>query len=92
MRRAALVIAILAALLPAAFQAQAAALALVLAIDVSKSVSPDSYVLQHDGIARAFENPQLVDAIANTPGGIEVLGARMVRPGQDRRQCRLDAD
>ena len=73
MRRAALVIAILAALLPAAFQAQAAALALVLAIDVSASVSADSYVLQHDGIARAFENAQLVDAITNMPGGIEVL-------------------
>jgi len=51
----------------------AANVALVLAIDVSESVSTDRYILQHDGIARAFENPRLLDAIANAPGGIEVL-------------------
>src|SRR6202795_2773801 len=53
--------------------AQAAAVALVLAVDVSESVSPERYVLQHDGIARAFETPQLIDAIAAVPGGIEAL-------------------
>ncbi len=53
--------------------AQAAAVALVLAIDVSESVSSERYILQHDGIARAFETPQLVDAIAAVPGGIEAL-------------------
>src|SRR5271170_3464750 len=52
---------------------QAAAVALVLAVDVSESVSSERYVLQHDGIARAFETPQLVDAIAALPGGIEAL-------------------
>ncbi len=57
----------------AATPAQAAALAVVLAVDVSASVTPDSYVLQHDGIARAFEDPRLVEAIAAAPGGIEVL-------------------
>ena len=62
-----------AAVAIAVFRAQAAALALVLAIDVSASVSPDSYVLQHDGIARAFENPRLVDAISAASGGIEAL-------------------
>src|SRR5882672_12840809 len=51
----------------------AAGVALVLAIDVSESVSAERYVLQHDGIARAFETPLLVDAIAAVPGGIEVL-------------------
>lgn len=51
----------------------AASLALVMAIDVSESVSPERYVLQHDGIARAFETPQLVDQIVATPGGIEAL-------------------
>lgn len=51
----------------------AAALALVLAIDVSGSVSQDRYVLQHEGIARAFETPRLVDIIAAMPGGIEAL-------------------
>src|SRR6266702_894483 len=53
--------------------AQAAAVALVLAIDVSESVSSERYLLQHDGIARAFEAPQLVDAIAAVPEGIEAL-------------------
>jgi hypothetical protein len=64
---------LLIAFLLAPFHAQAASLALVLAVDVSASVSPDSYVLQHDGIARAFENPQLIEAIANMPDGVEVL-------------------
>ena len=59
--------------LPGASPAQAAAVALVLAIDVSESVSSERYLLQHDGIARAFETPQLIDAIAAVPGGIEAL-------------------
>lgn len=53
--------------------AHAAALALVLAVDVSESVSADRYLLQHEGIARAFETPRLVDIIAAMPGGIEAL-------------------
>ncbi len=57
----------------AAVPAHAAAVALVLAVDVSESVSADRYLLQHEGIARAFETPQLVDAIAAVPGGIEAL-------------------
>jgi hypothetical protein len=62
------------AILPlAATPAKSAALALVLAIDVSASVTADSYLLQHDGLARAFENPRLVDAISALPGGIDVL-------------------
>ena len=48
-------------------------MALVLAIDVSESVSSERYLLQHEGIARAFESPQLLDAIAGVPGGIEAL-------------------
>src|SRR5437762_12971927 len=56
-----------------AWPAQAASVALVLAIDVSESVSTERYALQHDGIARAFETPLLVDAIAAVPGGIEAL-------------------
>src|SRR5260370_40716305 len=59
--------------LACALPAQAAAVALVLAIDVSESVSSERYILQHEGIARAFETPQLVDAIAVVPGGIEAL-------------------
>jgi Protein of unknown function (DUF1194) len=53
--------------------AHAAAMAIVIAIDVSGSVSADSYILQRDGIADAFEDPRLVEAIATAPGGIEIL-------------------
>ncbi|HTQ34618.1 MAG TPA: DUF1194 domain-containing protein [Stellaceae bacterium] len=52
--------------------APAASLALVMAVDVSESVSSERYALQHDGIARAFETPKLIDAIS-TSGGIEAL-------------------
>jgi hypothetical protein len=53
--------------------AAGAALALVLAVDVSGSVTAGSYVLQRDGIARAFENPRLAGAISAVPDGIEAL-------------------
>jgi hypothetical protein len=53
--------------------ARAAGVALVLAVDVSESVSSGRYILQREGIARAFESPQLVEAIAGVPGGIEAL-------------------
>src|SRR6186997_1382501 len=59
--------------LAAAAPAPAAGVALVLAVDVSESVSNERYLLQHEGIARAFETPQLIDAIAAVPGGIEAL-------------------
>jgi hypothetical protein len=69
--RLALVACLLVALLAA--PAQAASVALVLAVDVSESVSAERYGLQHEGIARAFEAPQLIEAIAAAPGGIEAL-------------------
>ena len=53
--------------------AKGAALALVLAVDVSASVSADSYILQRDGIAQAFANPRIAEVISAAPGGIEVL-------------------
>jgi hypothetical protein len=56
-----------------AHAAAPATLGIVLAIDVSASVDADTFVLQRDGIARAFENRRLVDAIAAAPGGIEAL-------------------
>jgi hypothetical protein len=65
------------ALLLAALQdarAEAVDMALVLAVDVSESVEADEYVLQHEGIARAFESPQIVDTIqAGKHGVIDVL-------------------
>jgi Protein of unknown function (DUF1194) len=66
-------IAALVAVMLAAAPAPGAALALVLAIDVSASVTADSYLLQHEGIARAFASPRLVEAITGSPGGVEVL-------------------
>ncbi len=59
--------------LAASLPAQAAAVALVLAIDVSESVSTDRYILQREGIARAFEAQPLIDVINGVPGGIEAL-------------------
>jgi hypothetical protein len=60
-------------MLLAVLPANAAGVALVLAVDVSESVSSGRYMLQREGIARAFESPQLVAAIAAVPGGIEAL-------------------
>jgi hypothetical protein len=49
-------------------------MALVLAVDVSESVDAGEYELQHEGIARAFENPQVVDAVkGGAQGAIDVL-------------------
>lgn len=59
--------------LVAVLPANAAGLALVLAVDVSESVSSGRYMLQREGIARAFESPRLIEAIATVPGGIEAL-------------------
>jgi|SRR5271166_6957968 len=69
----AVAIAALVAVMLEAVSAKAAALALVLAVDVSASVTADSYLLQHDGIARAFASRRLAEAISGAPGGIEVL-------------------
>jgi Protein of unknown function (DUF1194) len=70
---AAIAIAVLLAAILGAAPALGATLALVLAVDVSASVTADSYVLQHEGIARAFADPRLVEAIAGVSGGIEML-------------------
>jgi hypothetical protein len=62
--------------------AKGAALALVLAIDVSASVTADSYLLQREGIARAFASPRFVEGISSAPGGIEVLVLEWSDPDQ----------
>ena len=66
-------LALLLGLMLAAAPARGAALALVLAVDVSASVTADAYVLQRDGIARAFGKRRLVEAISAVPGGIDLL-------------------
>ena len=70
-------LALLLACLPAAAGAaddtthggQPVDVALVLAVDVSLSVNDERYQLQRDGIAAAFENPDLAKAIASGPHG-----------------------
>ncbi|HWE72998.1 MAG TPA: DUF1194 domain-containing protein [Stellaceae bacterium] len=61
---------LLAAMPPAA--AAKVAMALVLAVDVSESVDAGEYELQHEGIARAFENAEVIDTVQSV-GGIDVL-------------------
>jgi Protein of unknown function (DUF1194) len=72
-RRPAIGLALAAIVILGTPSARAATLALVMAIDVSESVSSERYVLQHEGIARAFETPKLVKQIVAEPGGIEAL-------------------
>jgi hypothetical protein len=71
----------LAAALAKSAPAAGVGLALVLAVDVSRSVSADSYLLQRNGIAHAFEDPRLVSAISGIPGGIEALVLEWSDPG-----------
>lgn len=54
---------------PAAAQQQCAA-SLVLAMDVSRSVSSREYRLMMDGLARAFRDEEVRDAIRSQPGGV----------------------
>jgi hypothetical protein len=70
----------LVAVLAKSAPAAGAGLALVLAVDVSASVTADSYLLQRNGIARAFENPRLASAISAVPGGIEALALEWSDP------------
>lgn len=50
---------------PSVARADAVDVALVLALDVSESVTEEEYQLQRDGIAEAFESPALVAAVQN---------------------------
>jgi hypothetical protein len=50
----------------------ACALALVLLIDVSGSVSPDRYELQHAGIAQALTDPHVQHVLLSQPGGMAI--------------------
>jgi len=49
---------------------RACGLELVLAMDVSRSVVNAEYDLQMGGLAAAFRDPEVIDAIAWTPGGV----------------------
>jgi len=60
------------------------AVELVLAVDVSSSVSDAEFDLQMRGIAAGFRDSKVVDAIERTPGGVAVL--LMQWSGQTRQQ------
>lgn len=62
-------LALLLAALPPAWAGEPVDTALVLAVDVSLSVNDERYALQKEGIAAAFENPDLAKAIAQGPNG-----------------------
>jgi hypothetical protein len=63
--------------------------ALVLAVDVSESVDAEEYELQHEGIARAFENPQVVEVIR---GGARGAIDAMVIEWSDRDKQAVTVD
>ena len=50
--------------------ALACALELILAVDVSGSINREEFALQTEGMAVAFENPQLVEAVLRQEGGV----------------------
>ena len=75
----ALAVGLLLAALPA--RAATVDVALVLAVDVSLSVTAEEYQLQREGIARAFESPALVAAV--TGGAHHVIDV-MVLEWSDR--------
>src|ERR1700677_3386365 len=70
-------------------RAEAVDVALVLAVDVSASVDADEYVLQHEGIARAFENKDVVATIRN---GAHGAIAAMVLEWSDRDKQVITVD
>jgi hypothetical protein len=57
---------------PAGSQPAAVALELVLAIDASGSIDVDEWILQRQGFAAAFRDPEVVAAIEASEGGIAV--------------------
>jgi Protein of unknown function (DUF1194) len=54
---------------PAAAEEAAVDTALIVSVDVSNSVDSDRYKLQMEGIAKALEDPGVIDAIASGPNG-----------------------
>jgi len=72
-----------------AVRAQPVDAAIVLAVDVSESVDAEEYELQHEGIARAFENPQVVAVIR---GGARGAIDAMVMEWSDRDKQTVTVD
>lgn len=53
--------------------ARSCALELILAVDVSGSIDAREFALQNEGMASAFEDPRLAEAIIRQEGGIYVV-------------------
>ena len=64
----AMALSMLLALVPAG--AGACALELILAVDVSGSIDSEEFALQTEGMATAFEDPQVAEAIIHQEGGV----------------------
>lgn len=70
-------------LLPSA--AAACALELILAVDVSGSIDAEEWRLQSEGMAAAFEDPAVVEAIEGLPGGMLVTYTQWSGLAQQRQ-------
>ena len=79
----ALLLSLLIALAPAG--ARACEVALVIALDVSRSVDKYEYKLMRNGIAQAFLDIEVTDMISWLPGGIKVTVTQWGGAGQQRQ-------
>ena len=79
----ALVLSLLLILAPAG--ARACELALVIALDVSRSVDKYEYALMQNGIGQAFLDQDVVDLIGWMPGGMKVTVTQWGGEGQQRQ-------
>jgi hypothetical protein len=69
--------------------AAAVDVALVLAVDVSQSIDADEYELQHEGIARAFENKDVIAAIGGGTHGA-IAATVLEWSGRDEQVVTVD--
>ena len=67
------------------FQARACEIALVVALDVSRSVDKYEYVLMRNGIGNAFLDDEVVQLIGWMPGGMMVTVTQWGGTGQQRQ-------
>ena len=69
----------------APMSARACELALVIALDVSRSVDKYEYALMRDGVGQAFSDNDVVDLIEWMPGGMKVTVTQWGGVGQQRQ-------
>ena len=65
--------------------AQACATALVISLDVSKSVDKHEYVLMRNGIARALIEDDVIALLTSAPGGTLITVAQWASTGQQNQ-------